>query len=239
METIYKELIRTALPLFFMAVLSQAVGANVDDLQPHQEIRQVAEDFVFEALSGEDVEVTVRALDSRLRLHRCEVPLEAFWSPGSRQRGATSVGVACEGEKPWKIYVRVNIKLMREVVVTARPLVRGDILQPDDVRMLRKDVSRINNGAYLEDASSLIGYELRQSVAANSLLYARMLQAPKLIRRGDKVTVLAVVGGLEVRVLGEALSDGGKGQMIRVRNLSSKRIVQGEVVSKGMVRIAM
>ncbi len=215
-----------------------AVAEEVGDLQSHQEIRQVVEDFVYETLSDEDVEVRVRSVDNRLRLQRCEAPLEAFWSPGSRQRGSTSVGVACEGDKPWKIYVRVTIKLMREVAVAARPLVRGDILQRDDVRMVRKDVSRIN-GSYLEDPTPLIGYELRQSVSANSLLYSRMLQAPKLVRRGDKITVLAVVGGLEVRVVGEALSDGGKGQMIRVRNLSSKRIVHGEVVSKGMVRIVM
>ncbi len=238
MKMICKRLKMFVLPVFIALSIQSASAEEAGDLQSHQEIRQVVEDFVYETLSGEDVEVRVRSLDNRLRLHGCDVPLEAFWSPGSRQRGATSVGVACEGEKPWKIYVRVTIKLMREVAVAARPLVRGDILQRDDVRMVRKDVSRIN-GSYLEDPTPLIGYELRQSVSANSLLYSRMLQAPKLVRRGDKITVLAVVGGLEVRVMGEALSDGGKGQMIRVRNLSSKRVVQGEVVSKGMVRIVM
>lgn len=238
MKRMSNGLIRYLVSAFF-TLLMQSVGADeVSDLQPHQEIRKVAEDFVYEELAGEDVEVRVRSLDNRLRLHRCDVPLDVFWSPGSRQHGATSVGVACDGEKPWKIYVRLTIKLMREVAVAARPLVRGDVLQRDDVRMLRKDVSRIS-GSYVEDPSSLIGYELRQSVAANSLLYSRMLQAPKLVRRGEKVTVLAVVSGLEVRVMGEALSDGGKGQMIRVRNLSSKRIIQGEVVSKGKVRIVM
>ena len=209
-----------------------------DEFESHAKIREAVEDFIYNELSGEDVEVNVRALDSRLRLRRCDDPLETFWSPGSRQRGATSVGVACEGEKPWKIYVRVNIRLMKEVAVAAHPLMRGDVLSRNDIVMVRKDVSRISGG-YFDDPVSLIGFELRQSVSANSLLRSRMLQRPRLIRRGEKVTVLAVVGGLEVRVAGEALTDGGKGQMIRVRNLSSKRIVQGEVVSKGMVRVAM
>ncbi len=220
----------------FVVPVAQAVEKA--DLQPHAEIRQAVEDFIYNELSGEDLEVTVRSLDSRLRLRRCQAPLEIFWSPGSRQQGATSVGVACEGDKPWKLYVRVDIRLLREVAVAARPLVRGDVLSRDDVRMVRKDVSRISGG-YFDDATALVGYELRQSVPAGRMLYSRMLQRPKLVRRGDKVTVLAVVGGLEVRVMGQALADGGKGQMIRVRNLSSKRVVQGEVVSKGLVRIAM
>ncbi len=228
----------SAFLLAFSSLLATAAAAENQDYQSHADIRQAVEDFVYNELSGEDVEVTVRSLDSRLRLKQCDEPLEVFWSPGSRQRGATSVGIACEGEKPWKLYVRVNIRLMREVAVAARPLVRGDVLSRDDVVMERKDVSRINGG-YFDDATALVGYELRQSVPAGRMLYSRMLQRPKLIRRGDKVTVLAVVGGLEVRVMGQALADGGKGQMIRVRNLSSKRVVQGEVVSKGLVRIAM
>ena len=209
-----------------------------DDLQPHTEVQQFVEDFVYNEMPGEDVTVSVRPLDSRLRLKRCEEPLEAFWSPGARQRGATSVGVACQGDKPWKIYVRANIKLMREVAVADRPLVRGDILAADDIRMEKRDVSRLNGG-YLEDASSLVGYEVRQSVSSSALLYSRMFTAPKLIHRGDKVTVVASMGGLEVRITGKALSDGARGKMIRVRNLSSKKVVQGEVVSRGVVRIPM
>ncbi len=220
--------------LLSMPLLSFAA----DDLQDRMEIQQTAEDFVFNELGGEDIEVSVRRIDSRLRLQRCEQPLAAFWSPGARKRGATSVGVACEGDKPWKLYVRVNIKLMREVAVADRPLIRGDILQESDIRLEKRDVSRLSGG-YLEDVSSLIGYEVRQSVSTNAVLRSRMFAAPKLIHRGDKVTIMAAIGGLEVRISGEALSDGGKGKMIRVRNLSSKRIVQGEVVSKGLVRITM
>ena len=234
----YKGLRRLRAILMLTMLFAGTHAVAEEELEPHAEIREAAKNFIYNELSGEDVEVTVRNLDSRLRLQRCEEPLETFWAPGSRQRGATSVGVACEGEKPWKIYVRVNIRLMKEVAVAAHPLMRGDVLGRDDIVMVRKDVSRISGG-YFDDPAALVGFELRQSVSADGLLRSRMLQRPRLIRRGEKVTVLAVVGGLEVRVAGEALADGGKGQMIRVRNLSSKRIVQGEVVSKGMVRIAM
>ena len=41
------------------------------------------------------------------------------------------------------------------------------------------------------------------------------------------------------RMAGEALQDGAKGEMIRVRNLSSRQELQGEVVAPGLVRVPM
>lgn len=224
--------------LFLMVIAPVFAETEADELTPHTDIEQAVEEFVYDELPDQEVEVTVRSVDQRLRLHRCERPLEAFWSPGARQQGNTSVGVECKDEKPWKLYVRVAIKIMREVAVAARPLVRGDRLQKSDVEFVKKDVSRLR-GSYLDDVSALEGYEVRQSVPVGAPLYTRMFRAPKLVRRGEKVTMLASIGGLEVRISGEALSDGARGDMIRVRNVSSRRVVQGEVVSKGLVRVPM
>jgi len=64
-----------------------------------------------------------------------------------------------------------------------------------------------------------------------------MLKAQRLIERGQRVTVLAGGNGLEVRMPAEALSHGAKGERIRVRNLSSHRIIEGVVAGAGLVRV--
>jgi flagella basal body P-ring formation protein FlgA len=43
--------------------------------------------------------------------------------------------------------------------------------------------------------------------------------------------------GVEVRATAKAMSDGASGEKIRVRNTSSKQVLEGVIVSAGVVRI--
>jgi len=218
-------------------LLTNSVWA--EEHQSHESIRLAVEQFVLdEAENSQDIESSVNKLDARLKLHLCENPLNTFWPPGSRKHGSTSVGVACEDGKPWKIYVPVKIAEFREVVVVSRPLLRGDTLQEGDIEMQRRDISRLGQ-RFLNDYSEFLGYRVRQAASVGKVLQASMLSIPELVKRGEKVTLLASGGGIEIRMVGEALSNGGKGAVIRVRNINSKRIVEGEVVSRGVVQVRL
>ena len=54
----------------------------------------------------DDVMVSIRPLDSRLAPAMCDEPLQALPANTTRTLGAVSVGVRCNGTKPWTIYVR-------------------------------------------------------------------------------------------------------------------------------------
>jgi len=207
--------------------------------QSHESIRHAIKQFVTnESANAGDIELSISSLDPRLKLRRCSTALTTFWPPGSRMQSNTSVGVACEDDKPWKIYVPVKVSEFRDVAIVDHPLMRGDILQEGDITMERRDVSRLGQ-RFLEEYSRFMGYRIRQSVSAGSLLQSSMLSIPELVKRGEKVTLLANSGGIEIRMMGEALSNGGKGATIRVRNVNSKRIVEGEVVARGVVQVRL
>ncbi len=214
-------------------------GVLAEDHQSHDSIRLAVEEFVLDEMGGsQDIESSINRLDARLQLHLCENPLNTFWPPGSRKRGSTSVGVACEDKKPWKIYVPIKISEFREIAIVSRPLLRGDSLEEGDIEMQRRDVSRLGQ-RFLTDYSEFLGYRVRQAASAGKVLQVSMLSVPELVKRGEKVTLLASGGGIEIRMVGEAMSNGGKGATIQVRNINSKRIVEGEVVSKGVVQVKL
>ena len=58
-----------------------------------------------------------------------------------------------------------------------------------------------------------------------------------LIKAHDNVKIVAVIGDARVEAGGEAMQDGQLGQVIRVRNLESNRIVQGRVEAGGIVAV--
>jgi hypothetical protein len=58
-----------------------------------------------------------------------------------------------------------------------------------------------------------------------------------VVKSGGAVRLTAQVGPLRVETTGEALQDGRVGQLIRVRNADSHNVVNGRVVSQGVVEV--
>lgn len=63
------------------------------------------------------------------------------------------------------------------------------------------------------------------------------LPSPKLVRRGQPVTLSVRSGSLSITTQGRALADGRAGDLVRVVTPSS-RTVQGVVEADGAIRIA-
>jgi flagella basal body P-ring formation protein FlgA len=53
------------------------------------------------------------------------------------------------------------------------------------------------------------------------------------------VTLVATVGGLQVRARGRALANGAVGARLKVQNLSSLKVVEGVVENEDVIRVAL
>lgn len=219
-----------------LSILSPVAGAG--EIQSLDSIRDAVKTFVLaESGSSDTVSATVGSLDRRLRLAKCGQALEAFWPPGARTIGNTTAGVRCAGAKPWKIYVSVRIEVFESIVVANRSMGRGDSLEAGDLRLERRSITALTRG-YVTDLKRVVGYRLKRAVRPGEVILPGSLEAEKLIKRGQRVTLLARTGGFEVRMAGTAMRDGAAGERIRVRNLSSRRIVEGQVMPDGIVVVS-
>lgn len=220
------------------APIHQAISATIAiEHQSHESIRDHAKEFILSELRDvKPGDININDLDRRLKLTRCQQPLMVFWPPGARQSGHTSIGVRCQGAKPWKVFVQAKIRVMQSITVLKHAVVRGDVLKRDMLQSVLKDTSRLGN-QYISDGESLLGYRFKMPVGQGRVLRSNMLEMPKMIHRGETVKIISGKGVIKVHMMGEALSDGGMGKIIRVRNKSSRRIIEGEIVSKGTVRV--
>jgi flagella basal body P-ring formation protein FlgA len=221
-----------------LALLIQPVIAADYDTQSHQSIRDAAEQHALSEAESLDSrpEVTVGGLDSRLKLAACDQPLETYNSPNGLNGGRGVVGVRCTGSKPWKIYVPVKIALMESVVVNRRPLVRGQALRADDLVLSEVDVSAVHK-AYFTRIEDVVGLRSKRAIASGKTLHAGLLQAAKWVKRGNQVEIVAISDGLQVRMMGKALADGGRGDRVKVKNLNSGRVITGTVAGTGLIHI--
>jgi flagella basal body P-ring formation protein FlgA len=66
---------------------------------------------------------------------------------------------------------------------------------------------------------------------------AHSVAVPPLVSTGSRVSIVFRYNRLEVSASGIALENGGKGQEIKIRNDTSKRIVSGRVEAPGIVMV--
>lgn len=87
------------------------------------------------------------------------------------------------------------------------------------------------------DPSGLAGLESRVALPAGALVLPSRLRAPADVRRGDSVTLILRMDGMEVRAEASALADAYIGQRISVRRVSDRRQFSGVLQSGPIVEV--
>jgi len=220
---------------------SQA-GQAATEWQDRAAIQTTAQSYLQTSVRGQypgqRTEVSLGQLDPRLRLKACHAPLEGFTPSGSRSLGHTTIGVRCPDEGGWSIYISARIDVFGTVLVARQPLMRGAVAKPSDFRPVERNLASMPYG-YYTDPHAIAGMVVKRTISAATVVTPQMLQAPKLIRRGERVVVIAETGNLSIRSSGKALSDGKSGDLVRIETAGSRRIVDGIVVSQGVVKVTL
>ena len=217
--------------------LTIPAGAAEEAIQPLDTIQQRASEFLAAHYRNraEPPEILFKELDPRLRLPKCAVALDAFLPGGAKPFGATSVGVRCRGVRPWTVYQRANVRVFERVLVASRFLAKNTILSPADLQAERRELSTLTE--YATTPENLLGKQLRRALPAGAVVVPQAVKGVPLIRQGETVTLVMRQGGMEVRSSGIALGDAELGQRLRVRNESSKRVVEGTATASRLVEV--
>lgn len=196
------------------------------------------EDYLATTQTPGRYEIQVNQLDPRLRMPMCDRELTASLESPAQPIGRVTVKVRCDGASPWTVFVPAQVKLFREVVVVTRPLKRTGIIGYDDVAMRERDISMITQ-SYLTSLDQALGQKLTRPMVADQVITLVHLEQAEVVRKGDQVVISASSGGLNVKMPGEALSNGGMSEQIRVKNLNSNRVIKARVTAPGQVEVAL
>ena len=202
--------------------ITERLGANSDDVQFH-----LAQPVHLPAMPA--------APAGELKF----VPdLRTQGKPLGRVR--VEVGIVVEREMVATVPVTLDVACFQQVAVALRRLDNGETLQREDIRAEKRLVHGGENVVAFAD--SLFGQHTLHVLPAGQALTSGDIELtaaadPVLVKSRDNVKLLAIVGNLHVSAFGEALQDGRNGQMVRVRNIDSNRIVVGRVIGRDVVEV--
>ncbi|MGT3350577.1 flagellar basal body P-ring formation chaperone FlgA [Yersinia enterocolitica] len=155
---------------------------------------------------------------------------------GQRDISRLRYDISCPDALGWEVSVTVKPDIYLPVWVAKNTLDRGKVVAPDDIELKKKNISTAQGG-YITDPDEIIGLTVKRRIRGLQVVIPSQLEQPVLVTRGQQVLMIAEQDGIEARMLGEALKNGRKGELIKVRNLSSKRAVAAIVDDMAKVRM--
>lgn len=219
-------------PLFFLTLKGQTAS-----FENHETIYAAAREFIDQSLSSEH-ETSFAPLDQRLQLIACDQPLTAQSNTPSIKPGRNSIGVKCNGAKSWSLYVSAQVKIFEDVVMLKQPVQRGEVLTADHLQLSHQDTSLLRS-TFIRDLNSVINKQAAHNLPQDAILNERDITQAIIIKRGEHVAITSGSPYLSIQMQGLAMMDGIQGQTIRIKNVTSGRIVSGLVTKPGVVAVGL
>jgi flagella basal body P-ring formation protein FlgA len=132
--------------------------------------------------------------------------------------------------------VHVRMEVAFDILVSSRALPVDTVIGSDDVRVIKRWLTRepLRSIATLEEA---LGKRVASSIRPNHEITRTMLREVPLVKKGRVVKMVLNNGAINITTLGQIQEDGGMGSSVRVKNISSQRIVYARVVGESLVQV--
>lgn len=144
-----------------------------------------------------------------------------------RERGSA-------GNAPGK-WVSGTIRVSQLTPVTTRLILQGERVQPQDIRMVTTDVT------YAKDSvlrlSDISGQLAARSLPVGSPIWSSDLKREPAAKRGQVMKALLGDDNFEISVNVQAEDNGFVGDLIRVKNMETQKILSGLIIDKGVVKL--
>lgn len=125
------------------------------------------------------------------------------------------------------------LNVWRAVPSAAMPLNRGEVLTPDKITFVRRNLAYNPN---LWDGTGG-PWRMARSLGRGQPFTTSHVEPVPLVDKGERVTLVFKGPRVQLTMKAEALGQAGLGQQVDVMNPNSKRIVQATVVGRGLVMV--
>jgi flagellar basal body P-ring formation protein FlgA len=206
-----------------------------------EQIEQIVRRFLQQQTAGRPAEsVTIKDIRVSEAVVLPKGPLSTHVSAPRSGELAGSVPLqvtfSVEPDFERRAWVTVSLERRVNVAVAARPLGRFKPIEADDIEVKALDLAGLPADR-IDDPELAIGKRTRRAVDAGTVLRPDLLEFPPLVKRGDRVRIVAESAGLRISAFGQVKQKGAQGELIPVVNLDSNRVVHARVVDSQTVRI--
>jgi flagella basal body P-ring formation protein FlgA len=145
-----------------------------------------------------------------------------------------TLGIYNDGKLQKAVPLSMEVTLLVDALVTTTPI---NIGQPLEGLIMTKRTISGEGEIPVADSTLLQEKQARNYITAGSIIYMSMVESQPAISPGDKVKIIIETGAIKLSTDGVARQKGCPGDVIRVVNLDSKKIIQAEIIDSVTVAV--
>lgn len=157
-------------------------------------------------------------------------------TPSSTEMALTRMNfvVSCPGSAGWQYNVAVRPNVSIPVVMPKSLIARDTVITADDLQLKKFNISN-QRERLMTNMDEAIGLTSKRALQPGKPITRNELVQPLLVKRDQPVMIVSHMAGITASMPGVALKNGRKGEVIKIRNSSSQRIISGVVDDTGVV----
>jgi flagella basal body P-ring formation protein FlgA len=234
-----RAIVFSGVSLFLFSFSALAASNQAADEQINQAIHHHLQGLVNQhaqeqGWKGVRLRLQNTPLTSTFHLAPCPATINVSGGSASKYSRQQLILECSQSTKGWPIKISTDMKVFLPVVISTGVINRGENITARQIRLEETDITRNNRGFY-NNTQQVVGMSAKRRVRPNQILTPDLIDQPQLIKRGEKIKIIANRDGISASMPGEALEKGGKGEIIRVKNLSSGKTIEAKVVEAGVV----
>jgi flagellar basal body P-ring formation protein FlgA len=133
-----------------------------------------------------------------------------------------------------RVRIKAHISVFEDVVFATRFIKRGSIVSPADLEMRNVETTNINR-PIVHSFNDVVGKTMKRTLNRERMMYHSFIDEPFLVKRGVKTRLKTRVGTGVIYTTAIARENGRKGDVVRVQNSKSKKMIRGTVGEDGSV----
>jgi flagella basal body P-ring formation protein FlgA len=134
-------------------------------------------------------------------------------------------------------YVSVKAEVQANIAVSRRKLGSREALNFDSVAFKWKAIPAIGKPLFKE--TSIEELRIKRDFASGKILLKSDVEISPLGEVGDQVSIYLNSNGLKVRSIGKLLEKAYLGKKVRVKNISTQRILEGRVIKPDLIEVVL
>ncbi len=131
-----------------------------------------------------------------------------------------------------QIDIPVRVSVYQLMPVVNKKLRAGDKISGKDI-----EFKKVLSQKTKENLELINGRVLRRSLDIGDVVTEDILKALTIIEKGESVKINVYSGRIKISSMGKALNDASLGDIVRVKRLGGKGIIDAIAVGEGLVRI--
>ena len=190
--------------------------------------------------AGDDIELSMNGRALAIHLPTNVEPTIGLdnlrYNPRSGRFVAT---VAAPADDPAAKRHRITGRVhpMISIPVVSKRLRTGDIVKKHHITWTSIRESSVRRDTILHE-EDLVGMAAKRMVREHSPIRLSYVQRPVLVRKNGLVTIHLASKSMTLTAQGQAMQDGSRGEIVQVKNIQSKKVIEAVVTHAGKVSVS-